>query len=258
MTILDEIVEVKIEELKEYPTEVQLITREKPIDFMERLDRSNGIALIGEVKRASPSQGDINASMEPLTQAESYVAGGADAISVLTDVSFFKGNFNDLEQVAKTVNVPVLNKDFIINKRQINRAYNHGADIVLLIVTILNDEELLEFYNYATGLDLNVIVEVHDEAELKRALKISPRIIGINNRDLKTFTVDIANTEILLSKYRTDGIHFIAESGIHTSEDARRMKASGASGMLVGESLMRSDSIENKIKELKLGEVYEG
>ena len=124
-------------------------------------------------------------------------------------------------------------------------------------MTILDDDALSELYNYASSLDLNVIVEVHDEEELKRALKISPEIIGINNRDLKTFTVDIGNTENLLRKYGTNDIHFIAESGIHTGEDAERMKLAGASGMLVGESLMRAASIEEKIRELKAGKVYE-
>lgn len=257
MTILDEIVEVKIEELKEYPEDVKLITREKPLNFTERIRTSRGIALISEVKRASPSQGDINMVMDPLTQAESYVAGGADAISVLTDVKFFKGSFDDLDQISRAVDVPILNKDFIIDQRQINRAYNHGADIVLLIVTILTDEELKHLYDYAKSLGLSIIVEVHDEAELVRALKISPEIIGINNRDLKTFTVDITNTENLLKKYYTEDIIFIAESGLKTAYDAKRMKKSGASGMLVGETLMRADDIAEKIEELKSGEAYE-
>lgn len=258
MTILDDIVAVKKEELLAYPKEEQLITRKKPKDFKGRLQAEDGIALIGEVKRASPSQGDINAVMDPLKQAEAYMKGGADAISVLTEHHFFKGSFSDLEEISKIADVPLLNKDFIIDKRQINRAYNHGADIILLIVTILDDAALLDLYQYADLLGLNIIVEVHNEDELKRALKISPEIIGINNRDLKTFTVDISNTENLLKKYGSQDIHFIAESGIHSAADAQRMKAAGASGMLVGESLMRSDSIEEKIKELKLGDTNEG
>lgn len=258
MTILDDIVAVKKEELLAYPKEEQLITRKKPKDFKGRLQAEDGIALIGEVKRASPSQGDINAVMDPLKQAEAYMKGGADAISVLTEHHFFKGSFSDLEEISKIADVPLLNKDFIIDKRQINRAYNHGADIILLIVTILDDAALLDLYQYADSLGLNIIVEVHNEDELKRALKISPEIIGINNRDLKTFTVDISNTENLLKKYGSQDTHFIAESGIHSAADAQRMKAAGASGMLVGESLMRSDSIEEKIKELKLGDTNEG
>ncbi|CAD2077500.1 Indole-3-glycerol phosphate synthase [Jeotgalicoccus aerolatus] len=258
MTILDDIVAVKKEKLLAYPKEEQLITRKKPKDFKGRLQAEDGIALIGEVKRASPSQGDINAVMDPLKQAEAYMKGGADAISVLTEHHFFKGSFSDLEEISKIADVPLLNKDFIIDKRQINRAYNHGADIILLIVTILDDAALLDLYQYADSLGLNIIVEVHNEDELKRALKISPVIIGINNRDLKTFTVDISNTENLLKKYGSQDIHFIAESGIHSAADAQRMKAAGASGMLVGESLMRSDSIEEKIKELKLGDTNEG
>ena len=196
--------------------------------------------------------------MDPLKQAEAYMKGGADAISVLTEHHFFKGSFSDLEEISKIADVPLLNKDFIIDKRQINRAYNHGADIILLIVTILDDAALLDLYQYADSLGLNIIVEVDNEDELKRALKISPEIIGINNRDLKTFTVDISNTENLLKKYGSQDTHFIAESGIHSAADAQRMKAAGASGMLVGESLMRSDSIEEKIKELKLGDTNEG
>ncbi len=258
MTILDDIVAVKKEELLAYPKEEQLITRKKPKDFKGRLQAEDGIALISEVKRASPSQGDINAVMDPLKQAEAYMKGGADAISVLTEHHFFKGSFSDLEEISKIADVPLLNKDFIIDKRQINRAYNHGADIILLIVTILDDAALLDLYQYADSLGLNIIVEVHNEDELKRALKMSPEIIGINNRDLKTFTVDISNTENLLKKYGSQDIHFIAESGIHSAADAQRMKAAGASGMLVGESLMRSDSIEEKIKELKLGDTNEG
>ena len=258
MTILDDIVAVKKEELLAYPKEEQLITRKKPKDIKGRLQAEDGIALIGEVKRASPSQGDINAVMDPLKQAEAYMKGGADAISVLTEHHFFKGSFSDLEEISKIADVPLLNKDFIIDKRQINRAYNHGADIILLIVTILDDAALLDLYQYADSLGLNIIVEVHNEDELKRALQISPVIIGINNRDLKTFTVDISNTENLLKKYGSQDIHFIAESGIHSAADAQRMKAAGASGMLVGESLMRSDSIEEKIKELKLGDTNEG
>lgn len=257
MTILDDIVAVKKEELLEYPAEIELITRAKPLDFIQSLKQNDGIALISEVKRASPSQGDINVVIDPLTQAKSYVKGGADSVSVLTETSFFKGTFDDLKQIAGAVDVPVLNKDFIIDKRQINRAYNCGADIILLIVRILNDETLLDLYNYASELSLNIIVEVHDENELKRALEISPKIIGINNRDLRTFTVDIGNTETLLKKYGRDDIHFIAESGIHTGTDAGRLKQAGAAGILVGESLMRADSIADKIKELKSGEVCE-
>src|SRR5699024_3713162 len=129
MTILDDIVAVKKEELLAYPKEEQLITRKKPKDFKGRLQAEDGIALISEVKRASPSQGDINAVMDPLKQAEAYMKGGADAISVLTEHHFFKGSFSDLEEISKIADVPLLNKDFIIDKRQINRAYNHGADI---------------------------------------------------------------------------------------------------------------------------------
>ena len=257
MTILDTLVQVKQKELKDYPENVEVVAREKPRNFLKHLNEASGISLIAEVKRASPSKGDINTEMNPLEQAQKYVDGGADAISVLTESEYFKGDFEDMKVISQSFDVPVLNKDFIIDKRQIARAYNFGADIILLIVTILNDEELSTLYDYAKSLDLNVIVEVHNDKEIERALKISPEIIGINNRDLKTFTVDISNTENLIDKHKKDGIHFIAESGIHDSNDARRMVDKGASAMLVGESLMKASNIKEKIKELKEGVTVE-
>lgn len=257
MTILDTLVQVKQKELKDYPENVEVVAREKPRNFLKHLNEAPGISLIAEVKRASPSKGDINTEMNPLEQAREYIDGGADAISVLTESEYFKGDIEDMKAISKSFDVPVLNKDFIIDKRQIARAYNFGADIILLIVTILNDEELSTLYDYAKSLDLNVIVEVHNDKEIERALKISPEIIGINNRDLKTFTVDISNTENLIDKYKKDGIHFIAESGIHDSNDARRMVDKGASAMLVGESLMKASNIKEKIKELKEGVTVE-
>src|SRR5699024_2502656 len=257
MTILDTLVQVKQKELKDYPENVEVVAREKPRNFLKHLNEASGISLIAEVKRASPSKGDINTEMNPLEQAREYIDGGADAISVLTESEYFKGDIEDMKDISQSFDVPVLNKDFIIDKRQIARAYNFGADIILLIVTILNDEELSALYDYAKSLDLNVIVEVHNDKEIERALKISPEIIGINNRDLKTFTVDISNTENLIDKYKKDDIHFIAESGIHDSNDARRTVDKGASAMLVGESLMKASNIKEKIKELKEGVTVE-
>jgi indole-3-glycerol phosphate synthase len=257
MTILDTLVQVKQKELKDYPENVEVVAREKPRNFLKHLNEAPGISLIAEVKRASPSKGDINTEMNPLEQAREYIDGGADAISVLTESEYFKGDIEDMKDISQSFDVPVLNKDFIIDKRQIARAYNFGADIILLIVTILNDEELSALYDYAKSLDLNVIVEVHNDKEIERALKISPEIIGINNRDLKTFTVDISNTENLIDKYKKDDIHFIAESGIHDSNDAKRMIEKGASAMLVGESLMKASNIKEKIKELKEGVTVE-
>ncbi|QQD85940.1 MULTISPECIES: indole-3-glycerol phosphate synthase TrpC [Jeotgalicoccus] len=257
MTILDTLVEVKKKALKNFPEHVEVIKREKPVDFVNVLKTQDDIALIAEVKRASPSKGEINSTMNPIEQAQSYVEGGADAISVLTEREYFKGTYNDMYEISKVIQKPILNKDFVIDKRQIATAYNNGADIILLIVTILDDARLQGLYDYAKSLDLSVIVEVHDETELKRALKISPEIIGINNRDLKTFKVDINNSKNLIAKSGRKDIHFIAESGIQNGKDSSAMLVAGARGILVGESLMKADNIVDKVEELKGGKLRE-
>lgn len=250
-TILDDIIVQKKKELDSLTSD-PVITDRKPRSLRERLETAGTMAVISEVKRASPSKGNINQGVNPREQAAKYAAGGADAVSVLTDQKFFSGSMADLESVKRAVDVPVLNKDFIIDERQINNAYRAGADVILLIVAALTDEALDRLYTHAKSLGLDVLVEVHDEAEMERALKISPEIIGINNRDLKTFTVDIANTENLLEKYGGNGTLFIAESGIRTAEDAHRMKAAGAKALLVGETLMMADDPMSKIAELKV------
>lgn len=251
MTILDDIVAVKKESLKNYPDKIETVKR-NPLPFKKSIEQSTTLGVIGEVKRASPSKGDINPGISPAEQAGKYEAGGASAISVLTESQFFKGTLNDMSEVHQKVNVPVLNKDFIIDDRQIAEAYNHGVDIILLITAILSDEDLKYLYDYAQSLNLECIVEVHDAEEMERALKLSPEIIGINNRDLKTFEVKLETTETLLDKYRKEGILFIGESGIKTHTDAERMAAAGAGCLLVGETLMRHDTPEAAIQTLKV------
>ena len=250
-TILDDIIIQKKKELEDLSPEPAILDRQ-PVSLLERLKKAETMAVISEVKRASPSKGNINQTINPASQAAKYTAGGADTISVLTDRKFFSGSLEDLRTVKQTVDVPVLNKDFIIDERQIDNAYKYGADVILLIVAALEDEVLQSLYTHALSLNLDVLVEVHNEEEMTRALKINPEIIGINNRDLKTFTVDIANTEILLEKYGGEDVVFIAESGIKTKEDALRMKAAGAKALLVGETLMMADNPIEKIKELKV------
>lgn len=250
-TILDDIIVQKKKELPGLP-DGPVTGDRKPLSLHRRLKQTDTMAVISEVKRASPSKGDINQTINPAEQAAKYTAGGADAISVLTDRKFFSGTMEDLKSVKETVDVPVLNKDFIIDERQIDNACRYGADVILLIVTALTDEQLQRLYTHAKSLNLDVLVEVHDEEEMERALKITPEIIGINNRDLKTFTVDIANTENLLEKYGHNNAVFIAESGIKTREDALRMKRAGAKALLVGETLMMAENPMEKIKELKV------
>ena len=252
MTILDKIVAAKKETLKDYPETIEVISKRKPVPFKERVEKEERLSIISEIKRASPSKGDININMTPDEQASLYVEGGTTAISVLTEEKFFKGSPKDLEAVRKKVDVPILNKDFIIDERQIVDAYNHGADIILLIVTILDDEELEANYKKAKSLGMEVIVEVHDEEELQRGLKINPDIIGINNRDLKTFKVDLNNTVRLIDKYYDDNILFIAESGMQTAEDAVLMAEGKAECLLVGETLMKAGNPAEMIRELKV------
>ncbi|WP_031547357.1 indole-3-glycerol phosphate synthase TrpC [Salinicoccus luteus] len=249
--ILEEIISHKRIEIQSLGAQ-QIIRSRKPVSFRERIESSGTMAVIGEVKRASPSRGDINISIKPEGQAAKYVSGGVDAISVLTDENYFKGSMRDLEAVKCAVGVPVLNKDFIIDERQIDRAYLYGADVILLIVAALDDGTLKRLYDYAGTYGLEAIVEVHTEEEMERALAIAPELIGVNNRDLKTFEVDIANTERLLAKYGDASTHFIAESGIKTEADAERMRDAGASALLVGETLMRAEQPDAAIRSLKV------
>ncbi|CAM4250368.1 indole-3-glycerol phosphate synthase TrpC [Lacicoccus alkaliphilus] len=253
MTILDKIVAEKKETLKEYPEVVERASDRQPIPFKARVEAGDTLGIISEIKRASPSKGDINTGFTPADQALLYVEGGTNAISVLTESDFFKGSMTDLADVRGVVDVPILNKDFIIDERQIVDAYNHGADIILLIVTILDDETLARFHNTARDLGMEVIVEVHDEEEMKRALKLDPEIIGINNRDLKTFLVDLDNTVKLIDKYYDEAILFIAESGMETRADAQKMAGGKARCLLVGETLMRAKHPVEVIGELKVG-----
>lgn len=252
MTILDKIVAAKKETLKDYPQTIEATSQRPPVPFKERVEKEKQLSIISEIKRASPSKGDINTDMTPAEQAALYEQGGTTAISVLTEEKFFKGSLKDLEAVREAVDVPILNKDFIIDERQIADAYNHGADIILLIVTILSNDELEAYYKKAKALNLEVIVEVHDEEELIRALKINPEIIGINNRDLKTFKVDLDNTVNLINKYYDENILFIAESGVQTAKDATKMADGKAQCLLVGETLMKADHPAEVIKELKV------
>ena len=252
MTILDKIVAAKRETLKEYPETVEQLSGRKPVPFKERVEAEDELGIISEIKRASPSKGDINTGLAPVDQAGLYVEGGTNAISVLTESDFFKGSMSDLADVRQVVDVPILNKDFIIDERQIVDAYNHGADIILLIVTILDDETLARFHKTARDLGMEVIIEVHDEEEMKRALKLDPEIIGINNRDLKTFLVDLDNTVRLIDKYYDEDILFIAESGMETRRDAQKMADGKARCLLVGETLMRAKHPVEIITELRV------
>ena len=209
------------------------------------------LSLVAEVKRASPSAGLIARNFDPVQIASRYEAAGADAISVLTDEKFFQGHLDHLRAVRAAVELPILRKDFVLDDIQIYEASAAGADAVLLIVAALTQDELVRLLDVANACQLDALVEVHTLAELDRALDTDVRIIGINNRDLGTFQVDLATTEIL-SEQVPAGILLVSESGIRTVEDSRRLRASGADAILVGETLMRSDDVEREIAALKL------
>ena len=215
----------------------------------------DSIALIAEVKKASPSAGVICKDFDPVRIAKEYEAAGASCLSVLTDEKFFQGSLDYLRQIRAAVKLPLLRKDFIIDERQILEAIEWGADAILLIVAILNDEQLAKFHSLAVEAGLAVLVEVHDEEELERALKISPALIGVNNRNLKTFKVDLATTERLAAKLFSSPVArdlslLVAESGINSRADVERLKKCGAGAILVGESLVKQGDIGAKVREL--------
>jgi indole-3-glycerol phosphate synthase len=211
--------------------------------------------VIAEVKRASPSKGEIAPGIVAADVAADYLAGGCAAISVLTDETFFHGTLGDLTAVADLAHAderprPVLRKDFVIDSYQVVEARAAGADAILLIVAALEDHELRALHVQANRLGMDVLVEVHDEMELERALAVHPSIIGINNRDLRAFEVDLAVTERLAPKIPA-GIAIVGESGIHERADVERLEQTGVHAVLVGESLMRRTDRAVAIRELR-------
>ncbi len=219
--------------------------------FRAGLHRGAEMAVIAEVKKASPSAGIIAADFNPLSQAREYARGGAQALSVLTDQKYFQGDLAYLRLIRDQVELPLLRKDFIIDELQIFESVVAGADAILLIVASLDDEKLQALYDTAKTCQLDVLVEVHDLREMDRALEIGADLIGINNRNLKTFLVDLATTEELAEEIPNDVIG-VSESGIKTAEDVRRVRAAGISAVLVGETLMRAKNVPQMLSELML------
>jgi len=206
------------------------------------------VRLLAELKRASPVAGVLAQGFDPIARAPEYAAAGAAALSVLTD-PHFQGSLADLAAVRTAVACPILQKDFVIDPYQLWEARTHAADAVLLIVAILEPARLAELYRAARGLGLSVLVEVHDEGELDQAAALGARLVGINNRDLKTFRTDVATTERLAPRAPA-GVRLVSESGIATAADVRRVAAAGAHAILVGEALSRSGDPAVKIREL--------
>lgn len=208
-----------------------------PRDFRGALVRPGTVSLIAECKRRSPGAGAIRPDLVPAELTRGYEAAGASAVSVLTDGTYFGGSLSDLREVRDAVSLPVLRKDFTLDAAQVIEARAAGADAVLLIVRILSDHELRRLHTAATALGMSVLVEVHDERELERALLTDADLIGINNRDLATFTTDLATTERLLHQIPAD-VAIVSESGIRTRDDVVRLGEAGVDAILVGESVL--------------------
>lgn len=208
------------------------------------------LSVIAEVKKASPSAGTIARDFDPVAVATSYAAAGADALSVLTDETYFQGHLSYLAKIREQVDLPILRKDFIIDEVQIFESVVAGADAILLIVAALDQETLVHLLDVAAACQLDALVEVHDLEEMERALATEARLIGVNNRNLRTFEVDLATTERLSEEVGADHV-LVSESGIQSGEDTRRIRAWGVDAILVGEALMRAPDRGSKMAELK-------
>lgn len=247
MNVLDRILAHKAEELRASQARIpsEELARDarrvaRPVRSLARsLATCEGTAVIAEIKRRSPSKGLIRADFDAEKIAVAYAAAGAAGISVLTDQEFFGGSLEILRQVRAAVGTPLLRKDFVIDPYQIDEARVAGADAVLLIVAALDDASLSALHAHARSLDLDVLVEVHDEAELDRALAMGATLVGVNNRDLRSFEVDLGTTERLAARIGDAAVLLVAESGIESAADVARLERAGARGFLVGESLMR-------------------
>lgn len=226
-----------------------------PRPFSAAIKKSGGIAVISEIKKASPSKGQIVSNFDPVNIAKVYTEAGADALSVLTDEKYFEGNLEYLSIVKANTKLPVLRKDFIIESYQIYESKAAGADAVLIIAAALTDKEIKEMIELSFNMYLDVLVEVHNEKELNAVKDIQGvKIIGINNRDLKTFDIDIGVSEKLLSHIPNEVVK-VSESGLVTLSDVKRVRDAGADAILVGESLMKSEDKGKMIKEFKIEKI---
>lgn len=262
MNFLTKIIEYKKSEVEQQKTQFgkdlsalkELCLAMPPtISFIEKISKTsrlNKIALIAEVKKASPSKGLIRADFNPVEIAIDYQKAGASALSVLTDEKFFQGSIEYLKNIRKITDLPILRKDFIIDPFQIYQTRLMGADIMLLIASALSFDELKTFYAIAKEIKLEVLIEVHNEQELEKALQLNAKLIGVNNRNLETFEVDINNTINLIQDKNIQELFIISESGISSAKDAEFLRKNGVSGILVGESLMRKTDLKKAVKEL--------
>ncbi len=256
MTMLDRIIETKRAEVAARKATVSLTDLDARIDeatpprgFRAALHAASGYALVAEIKKASPSKGLIRADFDPPAHARAYQAGGAACLSVLTDEHWFQGADAYLEAARAAVSIPVLRKDFMIDPWQVSESRAIGADAVLIIVAALSDAQMAEIENSAIECGMDVLVEVHDARELDRALALKSRLIGVNNRNLRDFTVDFARTYDLVDRAPGD-CTFVAESGLTSRSDLDAMAERGVRCFLIGEALMRAGNIEAATRRL--------
>lgn len=258
MNTLDKILEVKRREVAERKAATALadlqaraLAQTPPRGFRAALDAraATGYGLIAEIKKASPSKGLIRADFDPPAHARAYEAGGAACLSVLTDAEFFQGHEDYLIAARAACGLPVIRKDFMIDPWQALEARSIGADAILIIVAALEDAQMAEIEDAAIGLGMDVLVEVHDEAELDRALALRSRLIGVNNRNLKDFSVSFDRTYELVGR-APEGCTFVAESGLTSRADLDAMAEHGVRCFLIGESLMRQDDVEAATRAL--------
>lgn len=258
-TILDAIVEKKRESLKRAKNANSIDALKKRITdaedargFHAAIRDRKGVSVIAEIKAKSPSAGVIAQSFTPESVAEVYQGGGACALSVLTEEDYFGGSLDVLSRARKRVTIPILRKDFIFDPYQLYEARAAGADAVLLIAAILDRDTLINLMEQSHDIGLDCLVEVHTESERESALTAGARLVGINNRDLNTFITDLSTTERIMTDMPED-ITVISASGVSSGDDVRRLVGAGVKGVLVGESLMRSNDIETKLTELISG-----
>jgi indole-3-glycerol phosphate synthase len=258
-TVLDEIVAHKRQEVRLAQQQTPFASLEEQLPaapvvrgFLTALKKSAQPGLIAEVKKASPSAGIIREDFSPIEIARTYESAGATCLSVLTDEKYFQGHLGFLKRIRPQVNIPVMRKEFIIDRYQILEARVAGADCVLLIAECLNDDEMQDLHNYAHQLGMDTLIELYEPSNLPRVLNTGAKLIGINNRDLRTFVTSLQHTFDLMQGIPAD-VLLVSESGIRTNDDILRLRAAGVGGVLVGESLMRCPDIGVAVRELMIG-----
>ena len=249
-SILKTITESKLEEIAALKRKGFSTDRcDLPEGFIKALMNREPIALIAEIKKASPSKGIIRENFNPAELAADYEKGGANCLSVLTDKKYFSGNIENVKLARSSCSLPILRKDFIIDPVQVAETYHIGADAMLLIAAMLEQNQLNDLYLQARDFGLDVLVETHNELEMEMAINCKARLIGINNRNLNTFEVNLKTTD-RLAQLAPENSLLVSESGIFTFDDVKRVKNAGASAILVGESLMRQDDVADAVRKL--------